>query len=168
VPGDLSRLAFLIYQNTTSEFCVSYTFEPTQTRQVVNFQEFASVFSVIATAANGGFSYSKSPAPGISMTASQSSITLEPSNSSTVVDIQYTIVASATAKGFFSLNYLDSCPAFIPFSVGYGTGQVNASDFHGFFLPSSCIIQGVPVSSIQVSGYSNMGTLLITAANETN
>lgn len=170
--GDLSLLGFLMYQNSSGTICVSYTFQPVESQTNVDFQEYVYVFLVTATAVgngNGyGFSYSKVAAPGISVSASPSSITLAPGTTTTQVQVQYTVVTTSGSKGFFSLNYLDSCPAFIPFSVGYGTTGVNASDFHGFFLPSSCISMVSPiVGTPQVVGYGGMGTSLITAQNET-
>jgi hypothetical protein len=170
--GDLSLVALLMYQGSSASFCVSYIFEPVQSQTVVNFQEYAYAFLVTATTVDNnnasGFSYSKTPAPGISISADPSSIILEPSASATnQVQVEYTITASPNARGFFSLNYLDSCPAFIPFSVGYGTLGVNATDYHGFFMPSNCVWMVSPLAGIpQIVGYGGMGTTLITAASE--
>lgn len=170
--GETSLVSFLMQQNSSASICVSYTFNPVQTQTLVNFQDYAYLFIVTANAVSNeygdGFSYSKVPAPGISVGANPSSITLVPGVSTpTQVVVQYTISASSTSKGFFSLNYLDSCPAFIPVSVGYGTTDINASDYHGFFLSSNCVWAITPITGTpQVVGYGGMGTTLVTAGSE--
>lgn len=165
-------LGFLMSQNSSASICVSYTFDPVQTPTVVNFQDYAKVLLVTANSVSNeygtGFAYSKVIAPGVSMSANPASITLVPgTNTPTKVVVQYTITASSHAKGFFSLNYLDSCPAFLPFSVGYGTSDVNASDYHGYFLASNCVAMVAPiVGEPIVTGYGGMGSTLVTAGSE--
>jgi len=110
----------------------------------------------------GGFGciYSHSPAPGISEVASPSTLTIPAGFNESRIIVNYTITAAAQAKGFYTLSFREACPPLIPYSVGYGTSQLNASDFEGFFIASSCTIQ-LPLSQGEIVGYGGMGTIVL-------
>jgi hypothetical protein len=170
--GETTLTSFLMLSNSTARLCISYTFGPVQSEHFVNFSQYASITKVVAGPPpppnqGPGFSYSYVPAQGVSIIANPSSISIPASNSNTTIIVNYTITASSNASGFFSLGYLSMCPPLVPFSIGYGDSAVNASDFHGFFFPSNCPSTLPEIGFPEIIGYAGLGTLSVTAPNET-
>lgn len=155
-----SDLTFLMKSGTTATLCVAYQLENDAILPAtINFSG-SQILEVNASSIGGGYSYSYSPAPGISETATPSILTIPAGFNQSRIIVNYTITATAQAKGFYTLSYYEPCPGLIPFSVGYGTAQVNASDFEGFFIASSCSLQ-LPLSDGEIVGFGGMGTMAL-------
>jgi hypothetical protein len=160
-----SDLTFLMKSDSVATICVSYQLDSgTSLPTAVNFSGF-EIQEVNATptpnqSAGSGYTYSYSPAPGISETATPGVLNIPAGFNKSRIIVNYTITTTAQAKGFYTLSFYEACPPLIPFSVGYGSAQVNASDFEGFFIASGCTVQA-PLSDAQIVGFGAMGTIIL-------
>lgn len=163
--NQMTDLAFLMKAGSTATICLAYPLEGEPSAPVtIDFSGF-QILQVVATpvpnqGGESGYSYSYSPATGITETASPGVLTIPAGFNESQIIVNYTITSTLQARGFYTLSYYETCPPLIPFSVGYGTAQVNASDFPGFFLASSCTIQSV-LSDPQIVGFGGMGTMVL-------
>ena len=156
-----SDLAFLMKSGTAATLCVAYQLENDAILpSTINFSG-SQILKVNASSIEGGYAYSYAPAPGITEKATPSILTIPAGFNKSRIIVNFTITATAQAKGFFALSYYEPCPGLIPFSIGYGTAQVNASDFEGFFIASSCSLQ-LPLSDGEIVGFGGMGTMILT------
>lgn len=130
-------IVFLMGSNSTAQICVSYQVQVTHITSPATYQILPSsgVFQYhlhcTPTSCSGG-----GTAGNFTIITSPGVITLYPSNNVSLITIVYTIRSGVNARGFYSLEYLNQCPSFIPFADGYNPSQVNASDFPGFFQPN--------------------------------
>ena len=150
---------FTMQPGSVALLCVSYTLEQ-QALQSSGSPSQNATFSgnayvVAASCGGGGCSYNYTKASGISITGSPPSITLVNGDNLTTVNVIYTISASSSSQGFYSLTYFNSCPALLPFAVLPPGQTANGSDFNGFFLPGSCIQYGALEDGI-VTGVAGM------------
>ena len=168
INGEYTALAFLMKTNSQATVCVKYTLSSNiQSVRTIDFNSSIDVVNATAVYQNGtfsGYEYSYKPANGVSIEANPSSITVGPENYSQQFIVNYTITASSNAKGLYSLGYFGSCPNLIPFSVGYGTSQINGSVFKSFLLPGSCVLNGAFSSNGVLVGYGGLGTEWISTA----
>jgi hypothetical protein len=164
-----NRTLFILRPGTTGLLCVTYTVNATAFQEgniTIQFQ--GAVDSVNATYTNSTngegyvYSYSFSPAPGVTDTANPAVVTFQEGSSLTTVTIIYTITASQDSAGFYSLDYPITCPALIPLAITDASQKVTAADFPGFFFPQACGKEE-PLSNPRVTGLAGVNTTLIAA-----
>jgi hypothetical protein len=131
-----SALVLLLPVDATGEVCVTYTdlfaVGPSYGSNVIPFTTQA--VSVNETP-GGGFSYTASPY--VTIAANPTFATAQNSNAPKNVSVVYSISSDVPqAKGFYNLEIV-GC-AFTPLSVGYGVGEVNASDVPFAFILLHC------------------------------
>jgi hypothetical protein len=89
----------------------------------------------------GGYSYVN--ATGVTITPSVPSVNVS-AVGRTNITVTYTVRVSAGVRGFFELEYLNSCPEMVPLAVGYAPSQLNASSFPDYPpLPQECTQLGM-------------------------
>jgi hypothetical protein len=131
-------IVLLMQPNSTAQICVSYMVQQTDLTSPVSnpiwvqYGIWKMHFECTQTSCYG------SGSPGaFTIATSPSYITIYPGNSVAKIIIVYSIKSYDNSNGLYALQYLNSCVQDIPFAVGYNASQVNASDFAGFFRPSS-------------------------------
>jgi hypothetical protein len=101
-----------------------------------------------------GYEYSYSLAKGVNVTFDPASLNLTSIRyAAGSLDVTYTVTASAT--GFYSLNYPGVC-GLIPLAVTDDPESVSTTEFPGFFIPSSCPLYPPFSGWSQMTGFSGM------------
>jgi hypothetical protein len=160
INGSRTWTAFLTHPASAAALCITWT-TSSQNLKLSDFS--AKIDNVTVTHyADGSNGYSYSRAPGLNITWDASSVHYSKINeSSYAVTVVYTITASSSAHGFYTLGYPNNCPPIIPFAVVDSSHKVTSSDFpQGFFFLSSCKLDG-SLSIGRVTGYSGMSTTVV-------
>ena len=165
-PGNETRL-FTLLPGGTGLICITYTVDTGGMSQANETIQFTSSVEIVhasygSNPSGEGFvySYSYQTAPGVEESADPSAVTFErESGNTTTVTVVYTVVASRSSTGFYSIGFT-SCSPLIPFAITKDWQKVEASDFTGFFLPSGCAVQP-PISAARVTGLAAMNTSLL-------
>ena len=97
-------------------------------RQAVAYLN-ASVLAPVPSRTLGGAMSGYAYAGGVTITPSIPSVNVTALGNGNNFNVTYTINASSGVRGFFVLEYLDSCPTMIPLAVGYTASQLSAKSF---------------------------------------
>ena len=145
---------------TKATLCITYDLGNGSSLSASNFTVHA--FVVHANLASGEYSYTAARNVNITLDASSVNMT-ELRTMGGSITIDYSVVSLPNISGFYTMSYPFDCPPWIPFAiVSGGPESVSASDFPGFFAPSSCITSNI-IGSSEISGFSNMSAEWITA-----
>ena len=90
------------------------------------------------------------PTRNVTINASPANVSISRGQSAVV---EYTIAAGRDSRGFYGLTVLQMCGP-VPLAVGYGSSQVNSTDFQGIFGPRSCPAQFLDAQIIGYTGAS--------------
>ena len=90
------------------------------------------------------------PTQNVTINASPANISIAHGQSAVV---EYTVAAGQVSTGFYGLTLLQMCTP-IPLAVGYGSSQVNSTDFPGLFGMRSCPAQFLDAQIVGYTGAS--------------
>jgi len=158
--GSVRSVVFMMQPGTPVTLCITYHLHNGSDLSASNFTIHA--FVVHANLASGQYSYTAARNVNLTLDATSLNMTdLRTIGGSVTID--YSVASSPNISGFYTISYPFNCPPWIPFAiVNGGLGSVSASDFPGFFAPSSCMTSNTIISS-EITGFSNMSAEWITA-----
>lgn len=155
--SSIALQAFVMKPGSVSALCVTYSVSSSERNLTANMFS-ASIINANATC-TGEYNciYYPYNAQNIQILSDAGSSDLTNMNSSKIT-VVYTIVASQNATGYYSLSFPNQCPSLIPFAIAESPQLVNASEFVGYFAPSSCPIVSA-VGQPEFTGYTNLNVV---------